>query len=680
MKKRLFIFVCMLTALCSSTLVSAAGFGRVDNLFEYILKGQAVKYDKVRPDLKPKELELYKNEVEYSDNLRKVMLDGTIDDFYEAYFQSYISVNIQPYKNNIGLICSSFKILPDSLKNMADNKIMAKFVASNDLQVQGRGILAALEKTGYPVSAKYRQTISDLIFNAQYSELLTTPSLAKYRAFMVDWPKSDKIPSVKLNYDDALFAESQTLKDKDIYLLDEVLPNETKKHMVPDDWSILGDKQSDKGEYAQASAFYGKAISLGSKEGLFKLTVLKYDGKIKSDEDELPIFQKLAAIGDARAKEYVFNIQNRTLNMAVEGNLETMLTKKDLGRIVNLTITGQLNAADLKILKDMATTGKLTNLDLAEVSIAKMPERGFQGCAVLTNIILPKGLKIIGNEMFADCTGLTSITLPDSLATIAGSAFNNCSALPELSLPASLTSGLGFTSFCSGCKRLNKLNVAAGNKVYSSLDGVLYNYDKTTILRYPCGNPASLFSFPNTVAEISVGAFEGCVYLSSITMTENLKVIKNAAFKGCNALTSLNVPSMVTEIGGFAFENCNRLTSINLPIFLTEIGNSTFKNCTNLSNVVIPTSIREIRSEAFAGCSNLMAVSLGPDIKGLGDKTFAGCSGLKQITLAQATPLNVSPIFEGVDLNTCVLHVPVGSLAAYQQFPVWSSFTNIVEP
>jgi len=679
MKKRLVTLVFMLTVLCSSTLVNAISFGKVDNLFEYILKGQDVKYDKVRLDLKPKEIDAFKNEIEYADNLRKVMLNGTIDDFYEAYFKSFVTISVQPYKNNIGLICTSFKISIDSLKKMADNKIMSKLNISDVIQVQGRGILAAIDKTGYPVNSNYRQTITDLIFNTQYSELLTTPSLEKYRAFIVDWPKTDKLPSIKLNYDDALFAESQKLKDKDIYLLDEVLPNETKRHMLPDDWSLLGDKQSDKAEYNQASSYYSKAVSLGSKEGLFKLTVLKYDGKVKSEEDELPIFQKLAATGDVRAKEYVFNIQNRILNMAIDGNLENMLSKKDQGRIVSVTVTGLINAADLKVLKEMATKGKLTTINLSEVSITKIPDRMFQSCAVLTIMKLPQSLISIGNEMFADCINLVSITLPDSLVYLAGSAFNNCASLPEISIPVGVASGLGFTAFCSGCMELTKLIVAEGNTAYSSLDGVLYNKDKTIILRYPCGNPASLFSFPNTIAEVGVGAFEGCTYLASITMTENLHIVKNAAFKGCSALTSVNISSMVTEVGGYAFENCSRLNSVTLPMFIPEIGNCTFKNCSSLNNVVIPSSVREIRSEAFSGCTSLITIALGADIKGLGDKVFAGCSGLKSITLAQATPLNVSTIFEGVDMNTCVLRVPVGSQPIYQQFPVWNNFTNIVE-
>lgn len=668
-----------LIALCGSSFVNAVSFGKVDNLFEYVLKAQAEKYDKVRADLKPKEIEAFKNEIEYVDNLRKVMLNGSIEDFYQAYFQSYVNVGVQPFKNNIVLICTSLKISPDSLKSMADNKIMSKLQSSDVLQVLGRGILAAIEKTGYPVTSKYSQAVTDLIFNSQYSELLTTPTLDKYRAFIVDWPKSDKLPSVKLNYDDALFAESQVRKDKDIYLLDEVLPNETKKHLMPDDWSLLGDKQSDKADYTQASVFYNKAVSLGSKEGLFKLTVLKHEGKVKSEEDELPIFQKLAATGDQRAKEYVFNIQNRTFNMAIEGNLETMLNKKDKDRVVSITVTGLVNAADLKLLKDMATKGKLTTINLSEVSIAKIPDRQFQGCAVLTSIKLPQGLKAIGNELFADCANLASITLPDSLQSLAGSAFNNCASLPELTLPASVNSGLGFTTFCSGCKKLTKLTVAEGNATYSSLDGVLYNKDKTIILRYPCGNPASLYSFPNTITEIGVGAFEGSSYLASVQMTENLRIVKNAAFKGCTSLTSITIPSMVTEVGGYAFENCSRLNTVTLPMFIPEIGYCTFKNCTNLNSVNIPSSVREIRSEAFSGCSSLTSIALGAEVKGLGDKVFSGCTGLKQLTLAQAAPLNVSNIFEGVDTGSCVLHVPAGSLAVYQQFPIWSNFTNIVE-
>jgi hypothetical protein len=678
MKNRYLILFCLLTAFCLSTSVTAVNFGKVDNLIEYIIKGQGEKFDKMRLAMKPKEIDPFKNEIEYVDNLKKVMFEP-VDDYFEAYYRSFVSISVQPYKNNLGLICTGMKISFDSLKNMADNKIMTKLQLSDGVMIQGRGIVASIDKTGYPVSKKYRNTLTDMIFNAQYSDLLTTPTLEEYRAFIVDWPNSEKLPSVKQNYDDALFAESVKTKDHDQYLMDPVLPNETKKHLVPDDWSIYGDKQSEKNNFDQAAVFYNKAIQLGSKEGLFKLTVLKHEGKVKSDEDELPTFQKLAATGDVRAKEYTFNIQNRTLNLSIEGSLESLLSKKDRERIISLTLTGLINNADMKVLKDMATKNKLATIDLLGVNLKKLPDHVFQGCSVLTSLKLPSTLLSIGNEALADCANLTFIALPDTLEEIVADAFNNCTSLTQLKIPALMVRGLGYSTFCSGCKKLNQFTVAEGNRAYSSLDGVLYNMDKTTIIRYPCGKEASLFSFPNTIVEVGVGAFEGCTYLTSLTMTETVRILRNAAFKGCTALTNISIPSMVSEIGAYVFENCNRLNSINLPMFINEIGYSTFKNCTNLSNVVIPASVREIRSEAFSGCTSLITVSFGVDLKGLGDNSFSGCNGLKDIYNALATPQNIPSIFNGVNLASCKLHVPMGSKWVYQQFLNWKDFTNILE-
>jgi hypothetical protein len=678
MKRRIVVLMFLLAVLFPGTFVNAQRFGKVDNLFEYILKGQAEKFDKTRLGMKPKEVDPFKNEVEYVDNLKKVIYE-TVDDNYEAYYRSFVTISVQPFKNNIALICSGLKISYDSLKNMADTRIMSKLQLSSNIMVQGRGILVSIDKTGYPASDRYRKTMTDMIFNAQYSDLLTTPTLEEYRAFIVDWPNSDKLPSVKQNYDDALFQESEKLKDHEMYIMDNVLPNDTKRHLVPDDWSLYGDKQSVKGDFEQANVLYNKAIQLGSKEGLFKLTVLKYEGKVKSDEDELPIFQKLAATGDARAKEYAFNIQNRTFKLAIEGNLGSLISTKDRDRIVSVTLAGQVNSADLRVLQDMATKGKLTTIDLQGVLMTKFPDRIFKGCTLLTSLKLPASLRLMGNESVADCPNIATIALPDSLGEMMGSTFNNCTSLSSLKIPASLTRGLGFATFCSGCKKLSQYLVDEGNPVYSSLDGVLYNKDKTTIIRYPCGKEASLFSFPNTVIEVGLGAFEGSTYLSSITMTETLRIIRNAAFKGCTSLTSLNIPSMVSEIGGYAFENCNRLSTVNLPMLVSEVSYCAFKNCTNLSRIVIPESVREIRAEAFAGCSSLMSISLGVDIKGLGDNCFSGCVGLKDVYTAQSTPQNIPAIFDGVNMNNCSLHVPVGSKQIYQQYPVWKEFVNIVE-
>jgi hypothetical protein len=676
--KKLFVILIGLMVTAFIHPLMAVNFGKVDNLFEYILKGQGEKYDKTRLDLSEKNLAAFRSEVEYADQLKKTIF-GEPMDAYEAYFRSFIAVNAEPFKTNITTLCTGFKMKPDSLKLLADNKMMYRLQLSKNLVVEGRAILASIDKTGYPVTSKYRMTMVDMIFNTQYSDLLTAPTLDKYRAFLSDWPQSDKIPSVKQNYDDVLFQQSITDKNHDLYLFDNCLPNETKRHLVADDWAIYGDRKAEVTDYEHAAVFYNKSIQLGSREGLFKLTVLKYDGKIKSDEDELPIFEKLAASGDNRAKEYVFNIQNRTLTLAIEGTLETFLTSKDKLRVANITLGGRLNAADLEILGDMSRKGKLVSIDLSAARLYKIPDRVFAECTNLISIKLPFITNAIGNEAFLNCARLTDFVLPDSVVEMVGGAFNGCAMLKSLTLPATMVRGLGFGTFAAGCKRLSNIHVAIGNPMYKSMDGVLYNKDATVILRYPAGKEASLFSFPNTITEVGIGAFEGCSYLNTVTMTEAMKVIRDGAFKGCSSISSIAIPSMVNEIGGYAFENCSKLMTIGLPVFITEINYRTFKGCTSLMSIVIPESVKEIRSEAFAGCIGLTSILIPATVKGLGEKAFDGCVSLREIHNKQVTPQMVPALFEGVDKATCTLFVPVGSKLAYQQYPIWKDFTHITE-
>jgi hypothetical protein len=63
---------------------------------------------------------------------------------------------------------------------------------------------------------------------------------------------------------------------------------------------------------------------------------------------------------------------------------------------------------------------------------------------------------------------------------------------------------------------LTEINVAPENVKYSSLDGVLFNKEQTTLIKYPIGNPAEIYTIPDSVIRIEDYAFSQCVILTSI--------------------------------------------------------------------------------------------------------------------------------------------------------------------
>ena len=216
----------------------------------------------------------------------------------------------------------------------------------------------------------------------------------------------------------------------------------------------------------------------------------------------------------------------------------------------------------------------LTSITIPD-SVTKIGRYAFEGCRGLTSITIPDSVTEIGWEAFCGCIRLTSITIPDSVTEIGENAFYGCTGLTSITIPSSVTK-IGGGAF-SGCKALTEIKVDAGNKNYSSEDGVLYNKDKTKILHCPEGKTS--ITIPNSETEIGEGAFSGCTGLTSITIPSSVTKIGDFAFSGCSGLTSITIPDSVTEIGGYAFSGCTGLTSITIPSSVTEIGRDLFRDC-----------------------------------------------------------------------------------------------------
>ena len=281
---------------------------------------------------------------------------------------------------------------------------------------------------------------------------------------------------------------------------------------------------------------------------------------------------------------------------------------------------------------------KITN------SVTSIGNYAFNGCSSLTSVTIPNSVTEIGGSAFVDCASLKSITMPNSVTSIGDMAFYKCSSLTSITIPDSVTSidryaFCGCTSLASvtipdsvtiieswafkDCTSLTAINVASENRNYVSVNGVLYNKNKTTIECYPAGKKDKNYKILDGVTSIDRFAFSGCTNVTSITIPVSVTSIDKYAFSGCLSVKSITMSNSVTEIGSYAFSGCSSLTSITIPDGATSIGNWAFKDCTSLASVTIPSSVAEIGGYVFENCISLTEIKVAST-----NSNFASVDGI----------------------------------------------------
>ena len=295
----------------------------------------------------------------------------------------------------------------------------------------------------------------------------------------------------------------------------------------------------------------------------------------------------------------------------------------------------------------------------------------------------------IRSSAFANCRDLTSVTIPNSVTSIGGNAFSGCSSLTEIS-------------------------VEAGNPNYSSVDGVLFNKDKTLLIQCPCGKNGE-YVIPNSVTSIWYAAFQSCRGLTSITIPNSVTSFDGGvAFYDCISLTEISVeagnpsyssangalfnkditllikcpqgfkgeyviPNTVTSIDGTAFYYCSGLTSVTIPNSVTSIGDYAFSLCTGLKTLTIPCALTSIGAGVFSNCSGLTSVIIPKSVTSIGDSAFDFCENLKAIYDLNPTPQAIGEYPFGRVPRDAVVYVPAGSVDAYRMAEGWNYFSNFQE-
>jgi hypothetical protein len=297
----------------------------------------------------------------------------------------------------------------------------------------------------------------------------------------------------------------------------------------------------------------------------------------------------------------------------------------------------------------------LNNLVLSS-SLTDIGDYAFSGCQSLAAIAIPRTVARIGSHVFDYCYKLTNIdvdsgnalyasvdgvlfnkaltalisypsgrqgaySIPEGVNVIKRNAFPWTEGLTEVTIASTVLDIESDYSVFQSCPNLTQINVDAGNPMYASIDGVLFNKAITTLMVYPDGRSGP-YTIPSGVVTVGAYAFSGS-RLTAVSIPNSVTSIESDAFSYSRALTSVSIPDSVTNIGSSAFAGCESVGSITIGNGVTTIGAYAFQSCTNLAEIMIPRSVTSIGDSAFDRCYKLDNINVVSD-----NQTFASLDGV----------------------------------------------------
>ena len=195
------------------------------------------------------------------------------------------------------------------------------------------------------------------------------------------------------------------------------------------------------------------------------------------------------------------------------------------------------------------------------------------------DVVIPKGIKIIGKDAFHDCDSLLRVTIPNNVTTIGDYAFDGCSNLKSIELSEGLIS-IGRFAF-DHCSSLKSVKIPAS---VTSIDKWALGYETVEVRDSISGDRIKNFSisgYKNTAAEVYAkhNYFQFIILEKEIMKENDSQTKESAATEGktpqqydsraFTAVPKTMLPNHVTIINGRAY--------IDIPGISTEERDKEFR-------------------------------------------------------------------------------------------------------
>lgn len=238
---------------------------------------------------------------------------------------------------------------------------------------------------------------------------------------------------------------------------------------------------------------------------------------------------------------------------------------------------------------------------------------GAKGKIVIPSSIEGHQVYGIDDNALKSCMGVTGIVIPKTVRFLKSGTLNRCPGLENI-------------------------EVAADHPDFASVDGVMFDKQKTKLLALGSGRKGS-YVVPATTKEIGPYALSLCINLKSIVIPKGLTDIggrTGSVFLGCSKLESIVIPDTVTNIGQKSFQDCSSLKQVTIPPKVTAIPFGLFWRCNNLTAVTLPDGITKIGNYAFADSTKVTLKKFPKSLTAIGAFAFKNCKALKGLKLPKS--------------------------------------------